>query len=205
MNIEYKLKTVSKIYIILLSLIVVSVLAVGTAFARYLTQSEHNIGFSAAKPTKIYLNQTELMNKTLVKPQLTENDEKINAVFTLTNFESETNPEAKKTRFHLRAFVLRQDEVQKADDALPLQVTVSDDVSNLVFPSKSEKTVEKSEFYKNNQKNGDIFRFYDSENFDSEKVYELEGEEKSSITFNISANNVDFDMEDLFICVELVK
>lgn len=206
MNIEYKQNVMSKLYIILLSLICIIVLGVGTAFARYLAQSEHNIGFSAAKPTQIYLNQTEIINKTLFKPQMTQFEGKISAEFTLKNYISEINPEAKKVKFQIKAFVLRDgEELQKAEDALPLQITISDDVNNVVYNSKVEKTSEKTDFYKINQKKGDIFRFFESENADSEKIYQLEGENNNSVTFNLTANNVDFDAQNLFVCVELVK
>ncbi len=205
MSIDYKNKIMSKVYLISLSLITVAVLLVGTAFARYMTQSEHNVGFAAEKPTKIYLNEDELLNKTLFQPQMTQIDGEITSIFTLKNYATQVNAEAKQVKFNLKAFVVRGEGYAPVEDAPPVQITLSDNVNNLVFTSNAETVSKKTDFYKTNAKDGQYFRFYETEEQVLEKTYTLEGEQNSAVTFTLTAKDIDFNVNDLYVYVELVK
>ena len=205
MNIDYKNKIISKTYLIVLSLITVAVLIVGTAFGRYLTQSEHRVGFLAEKPTNIYLNQSQLLNKTHFQPQMTQVDGKITSIFTLSNYELQANPEAKEVKFYIRAFVARQEGYLPVEGAPGVQLSLSDDVNNVLYSSTAEKVNTKTDFYKTNEKYGEYFRFYETQQQDSEKIYALEGDSNREITFTLIAKDIDFSVDALFVYVELVK
>ena len=205
MSVDYKSKITSKVSLISISLITVAVLLVGTAFARYLTQSEHNVGFVAEKPTKIYLNDQELLNKTLFQPQMTQIDGEITSIFTLKNFQTEVNSEAKPIKFNLKAFVVRSEDYVPVEDAPSVQITLSDSVNNVAYTSKAETVSKKTDFYKTNQKNGQYFNFYESEQSATEKTYTLSGQQNSTITFTIAAKDIDFAVNDLYVYVELIK
>lgn len=205
MSVDYKNKIMSKVYLISISLIVAAVLLVGTAFARYLTQSEHNVGFVAEKPTKIYLNDEELLNKTLFQPQMTQIDGEITSIFTLKSFETEEGDEQKPIKFKLKAFVVRNEDYAPVEDAPPVQITLSDSVNSLPYSSKAETVNKKTDFYKTNQKNGQYFSFYEPQQQALEKIYTLGGQQNSEITFTITAKDIDFAVNDLYVCVELVK
>jgi len=205
MGVDYKNKIMSKGYLIFISLITVAVLLVGTTFARYLTQSEHNIDFVAEKPTKMYLNQDELLNKAIFQPQITQIDGEITSIFTLKNFETEASAEAKPIKFNLKAFVVRAEDYVPIEDAPPVKITLSDSVNSLPYTSKAETVNKKTDFYKTNQKNGQCFRFYESEQQDLEKIYTLNGQQNSEITFTLMAKDIDFTVNDLYVYVELVK
>lgn len=201
MDMDYKNKIISKAYLILILLITVSALAVGVTFGRFLTQSEHSLAFSAEKPTKIYLNEAELLNKTLFQPQMTRVGNEITAVFTLKNYGPETAQDAKTAKFHIRAFI------EKQDGSAPslVQMDFSDNVNNVVYSSKIEPINENTNFHITNNKNGQYFRFYEKGQQNFEKIYTLGGEENGEITFTMVAKGIDFDEEDLSFYLELVK
>ena len=195
---------VIKLSALLLSIVLTVVLTVGTAYGRYITEIARNIVFSSQSVQKIYLNSKEISNRTLIGPlewQKGVNQMSSSLTFSNTAHDSEETPQQDVT-FRIRAYVVA-DPTQQEENAP--EITLSQ--GNTTYPSKIQSISEKTVFYKNNQKNGNFYCFFDSVQAaaSDELQFSLAGRQKSEIAFTLTVYNTEISEERIFVCIEQIK
>lgn len=208
-NKKFLLKTVS----LLLTFFIVVSLVFTATYSRYLTESEHNIGFLAKKQPTILFNGAEINERTLVS--IWDWPSGVNQINGKFNLSAANLSEGESIDFRIRAFI-------EKDGALPysqtdgmaltqeneLHTEVSLTLGNESFNSVVHSVDPETNFYIKNGFSGDVYRFYNNLQEDlheNEHVFQLKAGKSGELDFVLNVYDTEIITSKIYICIEIVK
>lgn len=204
MNLKCKKNLVFKISALLAIIILSLSLTFGSTFARYMTEIARDVVFSPKTDAAIYLNSNKAPDRTLIAPEQWQMGvNQMSSTLTLSNAAPDsTEPAQQDIAFRIRVYL--------ADDSSQEQITAPEitlSVDGAVCPSKIQALNDKTDFYKQNQKKGKFYCFFDSVQADisSELEFVLLGKQNSQLTFTLIVYDTQISTEQIFVCVERIK
>ncbi len=198
-----------KTVILLLIFFTAVSLTVTQTYSRYLTESEHDIGFTAKQQPKISFNGDDKDDRTLIRIwEWNDGAQQINGKFNLSLKESFG---VDSVDFYIRAFIEKnsvlsdengeQQVIQSAEVSLTLGAysynsVLSEANAESYINASGEKVYE-----------GYIYRFCDNvvnEN-PQEHVFHLETGQSNELDFVLNVNDTEIITDKIYICIEKVK
>lgn len=202
---------VIKASILLISVLTILSLLVGVTHSRYLTESNHDIGFKANLNPPILLGDTPIGERTLI-PLSSWNIgvEQINNHFTL-----KCSPEAKDESFCIGVFVENEVDDSQAEPTETVELTeksaieITLGLDDNTYTSTEREVDKNADFYLKNQKEGKLYSFYDNADIlpdRSENVFVFRKGEESTLDFTLNVYNANINLSDkIFIYIERLK
>lgn len=212
-------KIVFKTAILLLMLFTAVTFTFTATYSRYITESEHSIGFLAKKQPQILLDGVEVANRTLISvSNWAQGVEQINGKFTLN---AKNLSEDEKLNFYIRAFIVKEEETENTetvDDTELLETAEQQAAAPVteitlvsqekVYPSSCFEVNPEAEFNIKNNKQGEAYFFFDSVDAapqPSEQIFTLTGESEQALDLEINVYNSEIKSENVYICIEIIK
>ncbi len=206
-------KFLFKVVILLLTFFIAISLVFTATYSRYLTESEHNIGFLAKKQPQILFNGAEIDDRALISIwDWTQGENQINGKF---NLSVANLPEGEGVDFYIRAFIKSssaEPTIQNEEVELTQEVTQPTEVSltlgNDTFNSAAHSIDDEADFHIKNGFSGDVYHFFANEQLDpheNEYVFHLEEGENAELDFVLNVYDSEIITNRIYICIEIVK
>lgn len=200
---KYRASVVFKIFVLLLVIALVLFLTFCITYSRFLTQTNHDIGFSAKPLAPIYYETSQISDRTSFQiSNWTQTTNLLSGNFTLSNTLNDGETSLNDVSFCVRVYVAEQD-LEGDIDISSVDVTLSTDQKTCF--SKVETINQNTDFYKENEKEGRFYRFYDSnedKTTSNESCFILKGNQKSELTFTVTIFNTAVDTEQIYVCIK---
>lgn len=208
---KYSKSFVIKASIFLIALITTAALLFGTTYSRYLTESNHDIGFKAEANPQILLGDTAVSERTL----LSFSNWGVGVSQINNNFTLKCNTATQDVSFYLRVFVENKAddsqtetvEITEQVEVTPIEITLS--FNDAIYNTTEREVNPNADFYLKNQKEGKLYSFYD--NSDSspepiESVFTFPAGKETTIDFTLNVYNADINLSDnIYILIERLK
>lgn len=205
---------VIKTSILLITVLTVVSLLVGVTHGRYLTESNHDIGFKANLNSPILLGDTAISERTLIP--LSNWDvgvEQINNHFTL-----KCSPEAQDESFYIGVFVENKSDdsqtetvetVETVEQTEEQAIEITLNFDGNTYTTTAREVEKNADFYLKNEKNGKLYSFYDNADTSPEpieNVFIFPMGEETTLDFTLNVYNADINLSDnIFIFIQRLK
>ncbi len=203
MILKYRTGLVFKISVLLFVIALMSVLTFCVTYGRFLTQTNRDIGFSAKPLAPIYYETSQISDRTSFElSNWTQTTNLLSGNFTLSNTLNDGEVPLEDAAFCVRIYVAEQDSGGYID-ITSADVTLSTDQKTCF--SKVETINQNTDFYKENEKEGRFYCFYDSnedKTTSNESMFILKGNQKSELTFTVSIFDTEVGTEQIYICIK---
>jgi hypothetical protein len=208
---KYSKSFVIKSLILLIILVIALSLSLGSTYSRYLTESNHDIGFKAEANPQILLNDTVAGERTLLSISSWDvGVSQINNDFTL-----KCNAKTQDVSFYLRVFVENKAddnqtetvEITEQVEVTPIEITLS--FNDAIYNTTEREVNPNADFYIKNKKEGKLYSFYDNSDVSPkpiESVFTFPAGKETTLDFTLNVYNADINLSDnIYIFIERLK
>ena len=205
-------KIVFKSAVFVLTLFTALALTFTATYSRYITESDHDIGFRAKQQVKISVNGDDKDDRTLVSFWQWDNLDWTNGVPQNGSFNLSLKEEygVDGVDFYIRTFIDKSGALNSGEGEQPSQppevsLTLGDDTYNSIMGEADSE----SYFNANSETayEGYLYRFCDNlaDSEPREHVFHLQPGESHELDFVLNVYNTEILSDKIYICIEIIK